>query len=358
MEWEPDAESTAIARTVFAPLKCQPVVHRNGRQLVITRTPFGRIEILPVESRLLVVAERPPCDAPGFDPARCPPNVRQHMVANGLRAWKHYHGPHPDLSSVLSDLLRCGSGGDGGAEEFSPLLCQAPPAVEVVGEHRQRTVDQLVSLLRAHRLRAPVALVRGRRGSGRRTIAAAAAARLGLVARELPLSRLLLVDRILQSPLELFLDVVMCAGKAMGSRDILIVSAAQLLARLIADKRRFILDELSRLPNVVLIVDSDNYSEISCVVHLNCQGLTDTQQATRLLDLTWPSVSLSDEALKTFCDAANVPVDGILPGYLLFLVNLALTAAEPRGDSLFISREAAEFAVNLGGRLSYDDEPR
>jgi hypothetical protein len=123
-------------------------------------------------------------------------------------------------------------------------------SARLVGESRLRCLEQVKALVAASR-GGPLAQVVGLEGVGKRTMAATLAAQCNWNPVELPLGRFF-VDRILQTPQELFLKTALAAGACLGDSDLLVISDADLLHLLAPKACRQLIGELLWLPRVLL----------------------------------------------------------------------------------------------------------
>lgn len=330
MSWNIDPYATRAAAEVFRPRR--PVVRRNGRQYVIESTPFGKVELIPLPGgRFLAAAESPPRVMPSLELARLGRDALGHLRRNKLRAWKIV--PGSNVAEALRHLLEDGSQGNERSQLLTWLAygCELTKRAKLLGRARLPLAEQLAAMVGAHEGEAPVPALVGPAGVGKRTVLFAVAERMGLSAVELPLRRIL-TDRILQTPMECFLDTVLVAAGHMAEGDLLAVSDAELIAELPQDMPRYVLTELNILPNVVLLADTHGWAaeKTPCVVPLACPGLADTHEACELMRAHGEEPDLAGPALSMICRAASLPAVGIVPGRLLYVARLAkaMTAKE------------------------------
>jgi len=364
MAWETDAAATVAARNAFAPLGCEPTVKRNGRQFLVEKTPLGRVEILSFPGHVLVAVQRPPAGGAAVAVEALPPDIRRHVAQNRLQPWKLYSTPSCDLTLILSELAGspqgsgdAATGAPASAEPWCPYVRRLRREGELVGESRRGLADQLQGLLAAQGEGSPVPALTGPVGVGRRSVVAAAAAELKLDAAELPLDRVFLVERFLQTPPELFLEIVLAAGQSIGGRGLLVVSDAHLLAHLDESHRRHALRELTRLPHAVLVSDSASGVDVPGVAAMACPGLG-AREARRLVGLAHEGLQVADPAMEMLCRAAFMPGVGVVPVRLLYMVRLGLSLVKGReglGASTFSPDDAAP-AICLA-RQAWDAAP-
>jgi len=331
MLWETDNRATETAREVF-PDHAPRVLCNGKRQYVLQPTPFGRVELVGFDNGFVVAAERPPPGAV-IDPDLLPQRLLGHLETHGLRAWKVVYSD--DCAEAIRALVReepegnplSGEGSPSGGVPI-PFVCPITSSSGLLGETRQGRCEQLAGLIASQQHPGPLAQLVGPDGVGKRVMAAAAARWMGWsLVGELLLSRLL-VERVLQRPLETALDTVLAAGASLGADDLLVVSDAELLARLPDPIRRSVVRELARLPHVVLVA-RPGASPTDQRVTLTCPGLEEMDDVRTLVAAEHPRVSFAGAALHLAARAASVPGVGVIPGRLLYLVRLAL-ALRPR----------------------------
>ena len=319
MLWKTDNQATATAREVF-PDHFPRVLSNGKRQYVLEPTPFGRVELVGIEHGFVVAAERPPSDVL-IDPERLPKRLVGHLDTHGLRPWKVVDSE--DCSEVIRALVEAESRQRAALSEVSiPFVSRITSSAELLGETRLKRCEQLAGLVASQQFPGPLAQLAGPDGVGKRTTAAAVARRMGWsLLGELPLSRLL-IDRVLQTPLETALDTVLAAAASLEADDLLVVSDAELLELLENQTCESVLRELARLPHVILLarpgsVPSDH------VVSMDCPGLDRPEDAHKLVEVEHPEVFFAGAALDLAIRAATVRGVGLIPGRLLYLVRLA-----------------------------------
>jgi len=331
MLWETDTRATATAREVF-PDHPTRVLCNGKRQYVLQPTPFGRVELVGFDNGFVVAAERPPRDAV-IDPDLLPQRLIGHLEMHGLRAWKVVYSD--DCAEAIRALVRAepdesppsGAGSPPGGPPI-PFISPITASSGLLGETRQARCEQLTGLIAAQQRTGPLTQLVGPDGVGKRVMASAAARWMDWsLAGELPLSRLL-VDRVLQKPLETALDTALAAGASLGADDLLVVSDAELLGKLPDPIRRSIDRELARLPHVVLVA-RPGATPTDQRVTLTCPGLEAMDDVRALVAAEHPRVSFAGPALPLATRAASVPGVGVVPGRLLYLVRLAV-ALRPR----------------------------
>ena len=333
MKWQVDMKATRAVADLFKDFA--PTVRKNGGQYLVEPSPYGQMELIPLRKGLfLVAAESPPAQTPDVDLALLPRELVRHLSRNRLRPWKLVRGG--EASEVLRNLVRGGESSDADDVQaaWSPYTCDIAERGTLVGQARLRVAEHLAAVISAQGDDGPVAALAGPRGVGKRTLTVAAAGMLGLSPIELPLQRLF-VERILQTPLELFLDTVLAATAVMGDDELLVVNDAEVVARFAPRHRRQMLVELSRLPNVVLLLNSDDLAamRMADIVTLSCPGLADVEEARELLEASSPGLTLEGPALEMVCRASSMGRLGIIPARLLHLVRLGQLLVDPREPS-------------------------
>jgi len=334
MSWRPDNRATAIAREVF-PNHAPSVLFNGERQYVLDPTPFGRVELVGFEQGFVVAAEHPPPGAM-IDPGRLPQRLVGHLDTHGLRPWKVVRSD--DCSEVIRALVVAEPGPAGASNGVSiPFVSPISSSSELLGEARLRCCEQLAGLVDSQRFPGPLAQLVGPDGVGKRTTAAAIARRMGWsLVGELPLSRLL-IERVLQTPLETALDTVSTAARSLRRDDLLVVSDAELLGLLEDQVCESILRELARLPHVILAA-RPGAVRTGQVVTLECLGLESVEEVRALLKAEHAEVFFAGAALELAIRAATISGVGVVPGRLLYLVRLAKAlrpadvADEPRAS--------------------------
>jgi hypothetical protein len=90
LSWSFDPSVTALARQVF-PQSADLKAEQDGSQCVIRQTPYGVLELLPIEEGYLIAAQSPPvppCNLESDPRIRGYPRIRRHLKENGLKLWK------------------------------------------------------------------------------------------------------------------------------------------------------------------------------------------------------------------------------------------------------------------------------
>jgi len=319
MLWKTDNQATETAREVF-PKHLPRVVSNGKRQYLVEPTPFGRVELVGMDHGFVVAAEKPPAGAL-IDPDRLPERLVGHLNGNGLRPWKVVYSD--DCSDVIRALVVAESGRRPAMGEVSiPFVSPITSSAELLGEARQGRCEQLAGLIASGRFPGPLVELVGPDGVGKRTTAAAVARRMDWsLVGELPLARLL-VDRVLQTPLETALDTVLAAAASLGAGDLLVVSDAELLELMGKPTCESVLREFARLPHVLLLARPGAVGP-DHVVTLECPGLDCAEDARALVEAEYPDIFFAGAALELAIRAATVPGVGLIPGRLLYLVRLA-----------------------------------
>ncbi len=348
--WKTDAKATQAARDAFP--EHAPRVFRYGNgQYLLTPTPFGRMELIAVREGYLVAAERPPetedskLETRNSEP-EVPEPLARHLSANGLRVWKTV--PSHEAAEVIRSLGPVASAPSepGYGDVWSPLLVPLATSAHRVGEARDARVQALARLLAARRGGDPIPELVGPDGVGKRTLVASLAAERGWAAVELPLARVL-VERVFQTPIECFLELLLMAAGRLGDRDLLVVSDAELLQGVEEVRQRHMVHELSLLPRVCLTARGEkgtfyfsqgeklnvSFSPPVGVVALNCPGLEGEGEVAALLAAELPEVRFEGAGLDLLVRAASLPGTGVVPARLLYLVRLAVALVEGEGGS-------------------------
>jgi hypothetical protein len=317
MMWKPYNSGTATAREVFPDYL--PRVFSNGRrQYVLEPTPFGRVELVGLERGFVVAATEPP---PGklLDPDLLPPRLVRHLQSHGLRPWKVIQSA--DCSEAIRALVLAEPEEASGVVAI-PFLAPIVSASELLGYARRQRAEQLAGLAASQRSCGPLAQLVGPDGVGKRTMTAAVAGQMGwTLAGELPLSRLL-IDRILQTAPETALDTALVAAASLQPDQLLVVSDTELLECLEGQTRAAFLRELVRLPRVILLARHTGVP-IPGLVSLECPGLESAAEARALVAAEHPDVSFAGAAFELAMRAATVRGVGLIPGRLVYLVELA-----------------------------------
>jgi hypothetical protein len=319
MFWKADNQATRTAREVFP--DHLPRVFCNGRrQYVLEPTPFGRVELVGLERGFVVAAEHPP-PGPVIDPTRLPQKLLGHLDSHGLQAWKVI--PSDDCAEAIRALVLAEPEPDEASGEVAiPFLSPIASSSELLGDARRQRAEQLAGLAASQRSAGPLAQLVGPDGVGKRTTAAAVAGQMGwALAGELPLSRLL-IERVLQTPSETALDTALVAAASLEEDQLLVVSDTELLECLEEETRAAFLRELARLPQVILLA---RHSALRTpgLVTLECPGLESVGDARALVRAEHPDVSFAGAGFDLAMRAATVRGVGLIPGRLLYLIELA-----------------------------------
>jgi hypothetical protein len=343
--WNKDSEMTAAARKWFHNEKT--TVYTKDGHYVADKSPYGRLEMLSVGQEGFLVAVSDPPDDRRVEDYRLPDGLGAQLQERGVTPWRVIE--HTDARKAMLTLATPEEHPDNGSEApsatgqqaFSMYVRPLDEPVGLVGESRFETARQLAALIKAHTNRAPLACLAGPRGVGRRVTTSVALEMLGRTGIELPLNRMLLVDRIFQTPMELLLETLMSAQALMTENEVLVVSEAHLLAALPPMSRQQVLGELKHLPGVVLLAETcNNEMELAAdIIALTCRGLDGPAEVKALLDVTYPKIVkiLVPQALAAACRGACIEGFGILPARLLYIIRLSSTLVNPAGDALPVS---------------------
>ena len=347
--WRVNADATRQAQALFRGFK--PEIRGNGRQYVLAPTPFGRVEFIPVRGDFLIAAELPPRTDRNLSREALSDEIARHLTTNGLQAWKMI--PTQDVSQALSYLVRPGPTASHErapeAVPWSPYLRSFGKQAGLIGLRREALAERLGSLVFAQGPGAPLPVLVGPAGVGKHVIAAAVATRDEMVPVELPLARLL-VNRVLSTPAETFLETVIAAGSGLGTKDLLVVTDAELITRLTAYQRYQMLMELGRLPRVMLVATAGaaGWRCPSGLVRLACPGLANEQEGGRLLGEHFPGLEFVGSAMAMLCHASRLASVGIIPARLLFLARLGLERGDRAGAPKKFFPDDAATVVQTG----------
>jgi len=337
MKWQEAPELSRAAAEIFR--DPEVLARRRGEQYCVDHTVYGRVELVKVKNGYLVAAELPP---PGrFAPPRLSADLAAHLARHDLSPVLTV--PTEEPAEALRELARLGEEGEQAVPPWSPFVRPIPEGREVVGEDRIRAARDLRAVLDVRVDGDPPPALTGVPGAGRRTLVAAAAAELGLTPLELPLGRILVPDRVMQSPLELLIDTLLGAAAALEPDGLLALTEAEILHHVKPADRFEIHAELCRLPSAVLVTA---HPLPGCVT-LACKGLDGPEAAAELLRVEAPEIELIDAALGMACAAARGPDRLVLPARLLFVVRLAHSLDNARKGPL--SPDDLAPAVRLAG---------
>ncbi len=348
MKWRVDDIATRAAEDLFRGYK--PQVQTNGHQYIIAPTPYGRIELVPIGGKFLVAAESPPGGA-RLDPSVLSGDLASHLKDNHLHPWRIVRGRR--ILSVLPELARTASPKEEEPEStaWSPYVRDPGKARKVIGQARKTLVRKLAGLVVSQLPGCPVPALAGPFGVGKHTLALAAADLLELLPVELPLGRLL-GNRMLATPQEMLLDTILAGTPFLtGCASLLILSDAELLARLPQRDRFQALLELGRLPHVLLLATVEDAStvEMPQVIGITCPGLKGHAETLELLKTEQPDLRPVDSAIRAICRESRVQGVGIVPARLLFLARLGHTILDPdnpsRNQDLFPDDASAAIGV-------------
>ena len=321
MSWTIDHQATRDATDLFE--DGAPIVKRNGRQFLVERSPYGQIEFIPLRRGLyLAAATSPPQGSSPVDIASVSAGLASHLRRNNLKPWQIVHGQ--EISEVLRNLILGQPAEDDSMKvaPWSPYVLIPKARGKLIGEARLQVAQQLAGLVRAGSMDTnPLAALSGPPGVGKHTVTEDAAKRLGLSLVELPLGRLL-IDRVFQTPREVFLETIMAAQESLNEEELLVVSDAEFISLLPSPHRHQALLELSRLDHVVLLTNDQTLLQTADVVVLTCPGLAGTDEMLELLEASEAKLEIVGSALETTCRAAFVPGVGVIPARLLYLLRL------------------------------------
>ncbi len=340
--WRPDKGSSEEIEGFYRGHRLK--VKRNGQHYHIGDTPYGALEIISVGDLYLVAAENPPEQMSPKELRFVSEEILTHLSKQvpPLMPWKTVS--RGSLQEVLQQL------GDPGQSQDLALRSLAPfvqPYVsdrpnELCGEARQSRADTLAGLVAAQRPGYPVPALTGPLGVGKHTLAANVAGRLNLRPLEMPLRRML-IQRVLQSPSELLLQVTVALQERVDD-GLAIVSEAELLQMLPGPQRHMILRELAQLPHAVLLANQPEFSCENCVP-LECPGLMSVEEAGQLIGSVLPDLEVVPEALRLAVSAASDPDFGIIPARLLYVVDIGLSLGRADGASTRFTPDDAVAAV-------------
>jgi hypothetical protein len=326
--WRVHEPLTARARELFG--QFGPTVNADTRRqqhFQITNSPLGRVEAIGLKAGFLVAAESPP--PPLIDANVLPARIKQRLDLSGLTAWGLVESS--DFAEVLRVLADEQPKGETTVPSpWCPHVTPLPPAPPLIGEARLGLVDQLDALLAAQPSATSVIALCGVDGIGKRTAIAHAARRAGLrLNGELPLRRFF-YDGVLELGLEKAANILQACRETLGPEDLLVLSDAHLFsvampASSIAVRNQILFREMARLPCRIVLTSPIAWFRASHVISLPCPGLASIRELEELLRGTYPpdSICLEHPALELLARAARVDGQGIVPGRVLYLVELA-----------------------------------
>ena len=321
MDWVLNRSATKAAKNVF-PESPQVRVEQHGRQYVIRPTRYGRVALLPLTEGFLVAAERPPSSAEAcLDVFGLDARLRRYLERNSLRPWKLVQ--QRECVEVIRSLAAQDDAGPGEepAPCFSEYISPLAHDVALAGESRRRCLENLAALVAAQQPAGPLVQLYGPESIGKRTMAAALAGPGYRLVGELALARLL-VRRVFTTAFELVIETFLAGGRAMRPDDLLVVSDAELLNSMPPLTRGQVLQELGRLPHVVLTARSDpRRLAVPQLVTLEVPGLT-RDEARSLVADEYPELEFAGAAADLLLDACRSSA-GVVPGRLCYLIELS-----------------------------------
>ena len=349
MQWRTDKQATQKARALFDGHR--PTVYSNGSQYVVQHTPYGRVELLPLQQgkQLLLAAETPPDQGTRAVPPLSP-EIMEHLSRNHLMPWRVL--PRQEIGDLLMHIAHPDAPvqDDGDGVESASLLGAMEPTPPLVGEERRRLAERLGPLIAARRRDDPLPWVTGMAGVGRHTLVGETARRLKLRPRELRLNPIM-VDRMLATPQESLVDTLLVACSQLTVGDLLVVSDAELIAVLPSAQRRPAIAELARVPRVVMLADAGTpiRGRLPNTIVVNCPGLRRREEARALIVQQWPDLKLEDAALTVLLRTSTVRSVGVLPSRLLYLLRLSRVLPDrgraPQWDGVCADDAAAATAM-------------
>jgi len=320
IDWQVDQEMTKAVECVFADHK-PTVRHLNGQQYLLDHTPYGTVEIFPIdqEGKYLVAAEHPPAQ---LRTTKVPEYILAHLSKHRLRPWRYQHA-----STVLEVVYSLNSSEQvDPATKWSPYAMEVPsPPQHIIGEHRQQRVHTIEALIRAAHPGGPVTALSGPRGVGKHTLTAALARQLNLQAVEIPLFRLL-IPRVLKTGLEALMESLVEWTQQEDEQVLVVLSDAELVEKVLPSTyRRLVIQELSRIPYVLLLSNATEPLPIPLTAQVRCEGLRSVDELKSLLKnaVDMGKLPLADSALKLLQRTSQHPEFGILPGRALHALRLS-----------------------------------
>jgi hypothetical protein len=334
MDWELNPCATKVAKDIFPQYAANVRVKQHGEQYLIQPTPYGVIELLPLQRGFLIAAENPPPSAAvNIDPAELDVRIQHYLEKNGLRPWKiTSNGKCTEVIRLLAAEKDVEGQGQEAIPPFSQYISGLNRTGALVGEARLRCFENLATLVKAQQPAGPVVQLVGLRGIGKRTMAASLALHGYRLGGELVLSRLL-VKRIFTTPIELVVETLLAGNKSMESEDLLVISDAELLETMPRSIRDQVIHELARLPHVVLTARSRRkQSAVDHLLRLDVPGLT-VAEARFLIAAEYPNIEFAGSAMDLLIQSCHSTA-GILPGRLLYLTDLAQAILGPAPNYL------------------------
>ena len=304
-------------------------VKQHGEQYIIQPTPYGVVELLPLEQGFLIAAENPPASAAtNGEPFELDAKVRRYLEKNGLRPWKI--ASDGKCTEVILSLAgeKGGENQDPGViPPFSQYLSSLKQSAALAGEARLRCFEKLAALVKAQQPAGPLVQLVGLEGIGKRTMTASLALHGYELVGELALSRLL-IKRVFTTPLELVVETLLAGNRCMGEDDLLVISDAELLETIPRSIRSQLFRELARLPHVVLTArPRQTQFQRDSLVRLEIPGLT-FEEARLFAATMYPHVEFAGSALDLLIQGC-LSEAGVVPGRLIYLVDLAQALLDP-----------------------------
>lgn len=326
MRWRHDRKKTKQVRAAGGLFTgYAPVVQTCGnRQLLITEGPLGGvIEMIRLEDRMLIATRSaPPVQSEQL--GEIPRRVRAHLRDQGLIPWAI--AEETDFGKVLREMASL--------PKDRPVVADPPSETrtdhrlktvgELIGGRRRQLAETLVAMVSVEGRRRPLPVLEGYPGAGKRTLADAVCRQLGYAPTHRTLE-LLQSEWLYAANVERALD----HGTKPAKGGIVIVSGADIIAEFSRRLRSLVLAELGASKAILLADGTERkLRDTPGVVSFWCPGLAE-QEAGELLQIARPKVELVDAAPIMAFRSASVNGVGILPGRLLWVVDLAAKLAQP-----------------------------
>jgi len=238
--------------------------------------------------------------------------------------------------------------------DVQSLLCELPELVgDIVGLGRKVLVERVSAALESSASPGanPVAVLNGApSGIGKHAIAVAALERLGKGGVEVPMSRVLDCERMMQSSGEVLLALWQYL---VDDERVPIFSEAELLLGLEPQTRNYILHEIARLPRSALLLaelPTERFREVAGVVPFECPGLS-SQEARDLVAVHFGAdVGVSGPAMDAVLKQATQSGQ-VVAGRLLYLLRFAQAIATENDDTTgFVSPDELAAAISRTAR--------
>jgi len=329
MDWELNPCASKVAQDAFPQYAALVQVKQHGEQYIIQPTPYGVVELLPLEQGFLIAAENPPASvALNIESVELDAGIQRYLEKNGLRPWKiAYNGKCTEIIRSLAAENSSKNQDLEAVPSFSQYLSDLKQTDALIGETRLRCIEDLAALVKAQQPAGPVVQLVGLEGIGKRTMAASLMLHGYRLVGELVLSRLL-IKRVFTTPIELVVETLLAGNKSMDGEDLLVISDAELLETMPRSIHDQIIRELARLPHVVLTARPKlKQHAVDNLVGLDVPGLT-VAEARLFATAKYQNIEFAGSAMDLLIDGCYSPT-GVVPGRLLYLIDLAQALLGP-----------------------------